>query len=219
MSNHRRPDSFTHDEPEPRAAESNRLVRSGHRSGMDHEIPPPDPAPLAHGEREVGVTAQTVRLRQHPELLNRRSGGQRSAALTATRRHDCPTCTGTHTKTEAVNPRAASVVRLERPLALGHGQHSSKFGGASRRRWYVLLENLVSPPGRCDDATWPPGPARNRHPPQGDCLRVLIRACQVKLAHATSIRSQQRPGHSAAPVRSFGAFQRFGNGEDTPSSP
>lgn len=53
-------------------------------------------------------------------------GGEFLASLTTTRGHDCTTCTRTHTKTEAVNTRAASVVRLERPLALGHGEHSSK---------------------------------------------------------------------------------------------
>jgi hypothetical protein len=29
-----------------------------------------------------------------------------------------------------MNARAAAIVRLERPLALGHGQHSSRFEGA-----------------------------------------------------------------------------------------
>ncbi len=76
------------------------------------------------------------------------SGGERFAALTATRRNDCTTRTGPHTKTEAVNARAASVVRLERPLALGHGQHSSKFIDASRRHGSNIGENSgVHPQG------------------------------------------------------------------------
>src|SRR6478672_5604963 len=89
------------------------------------------------------MTTQSVRLRQHPELPNpvSGSGGEGFAALTATRRNDCTTRTGPHTKTEAVNARAASVVRLERPLALGHGQHSSKFIDASRRHGSNIGEN------------------------------------------------------------------------------
>ncbi len=90
----------------------------------------PDPAvpddalggPCPRNPSDAAVdTAQVT-----PRAPVRESGGERSAALTATRRNDRATRTGAHPETEAVNARAASVVRLERPLALGHGRHSSK---------------------------------------------------------------------------------------------
>lgn len=124
-------------------------------------------------------------LRQHPELPipATESGGERCAALTTTRRHDRTTRTGTHTKTEAVNARAASVVRLERPLALGHGQHSSKFFRRRSAPWIWRIRKLHTQ--RCrGPVCW--ASSSQRKPvtsPEGDCSRVLIAPCQVKPAH------------------------------------
>src|SRR6184192_2855578 len=55
------------------------------------------------------------------------SGRELGAALAATRRHDGATRAGPHPETEPVDPRPTTVVRLERPLALGHGLHSSSW--------------------------------------------------------------------------------------------
>ena len=133
------------------------------------------------------MTTQSVRLRQHPELPNpvSGSGGEGFAALTATRRNDCTTRTGPHTKTEAVNARAASVVRLERPLALGHGQHSSKFIDASRRHGSNIGENSGVHPQGGDGTTSKLDSSQHETAtsPQGDCSRVLTTHGQVKLAH------------------------------------
>jgi hypothetical protein len=92
------------------------------------KVTPPDPMAAAHRPGEVSVMMQPIRLRQHLSIRvrgRRKSGGQLVAALATARRNDGASRTGTHPETEAVNSRATSVVRLERPLALGHGQHSS----------------------------------------------------------------------------------------------
>jgi hypothetical protein len=62
-----------------------------------------------------------------------RSGRQLNATLAAPSREDGPTSAGPHAQPEPVGPRAATVVRLERTLALAHGCRSP---GAS---WLVLL--------------------------------------------------------------------------------
>ena len=46
-------------------------------------------------------------------------------ALAAASRHDGAAGTGPHTQTEAVHTGPTAVVRLESPLALGHGYISS----------------------------------------------------------------------------------------------
>lgn len=88
------------------------------------EISPPDSLAAAHRPGEVGTMMQPIRLRQHPSVRGG-SGSEFGAALAATRRNDGATRTGAHPETEAVDARPTTVVRLERPLALGHGQHSS----------------------------------------------------------------------------------------------
>ena len=136
MSNHRRPDSLAHDQPETGTVicyyqrlyllaieRVHDKVASSHTTSTSHR----------HGEIRVATQTGTAQATPRAPELEIRSGGEGIAALTATRRNDCTTRTGTHTKTEAVNTRAAAIIRLERPLALGHGQHSSKFIDASRR--------------------------------------------------------------------------------------
>ena len=51
--------------------------------------------------------------------------GQGSAALSATARNDGTSGAGPHAGAEAVHASATTVIRLEGPLALGHGHHSS----------------------------------------------------------------------------------------------
>ena len=136
MSNHRRPDSLAHDQPETGTVicyyqrlyllaieRVHDKVASSHTTSTSHR----------HGE--IRVATQPERLRQHPELLNSKSDQAVRESRPLRRRAEtiARPATGTHTKTEAVNTRAAAIIRLERPLALGHGQHSSKFIDASRR--------------------------------------------------------------------------------------
>lgn len=66
------------------------------------------------------TTTPPLRRRQSVIVLR----GQGSAALAAARCHDGATGAGAHTSTEAVNACTATIVRLERPLALSHGEHS-----------------------------------------------------------------------------------------------
>lgn len=144
MSNHRRPDSLAHDQPETRAVAVHHELGPIPLDRMYDEIAPTLPAPVADCLGEVRATAQAVRLRQHPELPLPGSGGEGGAALAATRRHDRATRTGAHPETEAVNARAAAIVRLERPLALGHGRHSSKFCDARRRQRSNIFGNRMT---------------------------------------------------------------------------
>lgn len=60
--------------------------------------------------------------------------GQACTALAATCSDDRAARTGAHTSTESVHTCTTTVVRLERPLALGHGKHSSTLGRLSANR-------------------------------------------------------------------------------------
>jgi hypothetical protein len=121
--------------------------------------------------------------------LTLRSGRQRATALTAPVGHDRTPRAGPHPQAEAMHAGTAPVIRLEGPLALGHG---------------VLLvvsrSGLSQPSGRSRFATAMVrgsvggGLAAGRRGPQarqprsqpyrrlsGDCLRVLTRVRWVKL--------------------------------------
>lgn len=140
VSNHRGAHRLADNQSEPWPANANqrsgccRIVLSSirahnsvipvHKRVYD-QISPPDSLAAAHRPGEVGTMMQPIRLRQHPSVRKRRSGSEGFAALAATRGNDGATRTGPHPETEAVNTRPTTVVRLERPLALGHGQHSS----------------------------------------------------------------------------------------------
>jgi len=58
-----------------------------------------------------------------PRRLN--LSGQGSATLSATAGNNVTSSASTHAGTEAMYTSATTVVRLEGPLALGHGHHSS----------------------------------------------------------------------------------------------
>ena len=114
------------------------------------------------------------------------------AALAAARRDDGATRTGAHPETEAVHARPTTVVRLERPLALGHGQHSSKI---IRHRCGAMVDkaNLWSFGGDdyCDRTC---GQHKSHHPPPGDRSRVLRRPHRVKprsITFIVSFRTQE----------------------------
>mgnify|MGYP007050312973 CR=1 FL=1 len=134
----------------------------------------PDPGAPA-GDRDAplrrspsGAAVDTAQVAPRAPVTG--SGGERSAALAATRGNDGATRTGPHPETEAVNARAASVVRLERPLALGHGQHSSRIAAPVWR------------PGSGRNSHDPnaPGAARIRHCCTSDFSRLLVRAREIK---------------------------------------
>jgi hypothetical protein len=108
----------------------NLVVPAVERGQPDLDAPDDD-----HGARRRrspnGAAIDTAQVTPRAPVTG--SGGEGSAALLATRCHDGAARTGPHPETEAVNTRAASVVRLERPLALGHGQHSSIIAAPVRR--------------------------------------------------------------------------------------
>lgn len=142
VSYHRGAHRLADNQSEPRSAHANhrpggyRIAVSSTRAHdsvipvhkrVYDQISPPDSLAAAHRPGEVGTMMQPIRLRQHPSVRKRGSGSEFGAALAATRRNDGATRTGAHPEAEAVNPRPTTVVRLERPLALGHGQHSSSW--------------------------------------------------------------------------------------------
>ncbi len=131
-----------------------------------------------------------------PRAPVRESGGERSAALTATRRNDRATRTGAHPETEAVNARAASVVRLERPLALGHGRHSSII---LRRRGSTVVQRVREFAGF--DCSTRAG--RTRHLGMSDCSRLLGRGREIKPRRTAAINATRRT-HSAKTTRREG---------------
>lgn len=72
-----------------------------------------------------------------------------------------------------MNTRAASVVRLERPLALGHGQHSSIICGTRRRHWSNVYGISHDP-----RAVTQHGPAT--------AVRVTVRGYSVRMRNQTA---------------------------------
>ena len=113
-----------------------------------------------------------------------------------------------------MNPRPAPVVRLERPLALGHGCISSSYGGR------CPLDTLACVQRRSRLPLVSSGLARNRRGPEtrsqpyrqrvGDCSRVLTSLPLVKppcraVDHRTDPQGPARPGHSrhSQPARRY----------------
>ncbi len=114
---HRATDHETH----PRR----RIGVAGPRQMHDYRAARRPAAPL-HCRREVVATGQSggsgQQRRRDPGAGD--SGRQLAATLEAPRSHDGAPGTGAHPQPEPVSPRAATVVRLERALALGHGCRS-----------------------------------------------------------------------------------------------
>lgn len=133
MTSYGRPDCLADDQSETWPMNGGCDVLLVTRNCVYDQVRSTHSASSTHHHGEVTCAMQPIRLRKHPELQasdERLSGCEFFAALAATCGNDCTTRTGTHTKTEAMNARAAAIVRLERPLALGHGQHSSRFEDA-----------------------------------------------------------------------------------------
>jgi hypothetical protein len=86
------------------------------------------PAAPLHCRREVVATGQSGGSGQQRSTDPRvgESGRQLTATLATPRSDDGAPGTGAHAQAEPVSPRAATVVRLERALALGHGCRSPR---------------------------------------------------------------------------------------------
>jgi len=133
MTSYGRPDCLADDQSESWSPNGRCDVLLVPHNGVNDQIRSTHSASSTHRYGKITCSVQSIRLRKHPELQGpdeRISGCEFFTALAATCGNDCTTRTGTHTKTEAMNARAAAIVRLERPLALGHGQHSSRFEDA-----------------------------------------------------------------------------------------
>ena len=114
---HRVPDGFAHDEPETRTAHAD--IRGVHVGVYDHGAAAL-PGTLAHHRREISGTVEPVRPGKHAPPRPG-SGRQRGAALATTGADDATAGARAHPETETVHLGTTTVVRLESPLALGHG--------------------------------------------------------------------------------------------------
>ena len=121
--------------------------------------------------------------------LTWRSGRQRAAALTAPVGHDRTPCAGAHPQAEAMHAGSAPVIRLEGPLALGHGvllvvsrSKPSQPSGRSRFATAMVRGSFGGglAAGRRGPQARQPGSQPYRRL-SGDCLRVLTRIRSVKL--------------------------------------
>jgi hypothetical protein len=122
MPDHGTTDRPTDHEPHPRR----RIGVTGGRHMHDDGAAGRPAAPL-HRRREVLATVQAGGSRQQRRrgfASGRLSGRQFAATLAAPRSHDGAPGPGPHAQPEPMSPRAATVVRLERALALGHGCRS-----------------------------------------------------------------------------------------------
>jgi hypothetical protein len=127
-----------------------------------------------------------------------RSGRQCAAALTAPAGHDGTPRTGPHPQAETMHAGSAPVVRLEGPLALGHGVLLVVSRIAIRP--LTSLNGVGSWVGRRCLAAGRRGPQAYQPRSQpyrrlsGDCLRVLTRLGWVKLGLAQ--RSSSNTGEN-----------------------
>ena len=103
-----------------------RSIGSAGVGQVDNDRTTARPAAPLHRRREVLATGQSGDSGQQCERFpnSYASGGQFGTALAPPGRDDGPTGTGAHAQAEPVGPRAATVVRLERTLALAHGCRS-----------------------------------------------------------------------------------------------
>lgn len=92
---------------------------------MHDEIGLNRPYSLANRDTEISRPCHPVPGRKHCPEPCVESRSQGTAALATAAGHDGAACTRTHTQPETVHTGPAAVVRLESPLALGHGCFSS----------------------------------------------------------------------------------------------
>jgi len=100
-------------------AESTALARARCTTTEPQAARRPRCTAVAKSSRRVSRVAVESKARYPPNAND--SGRQLSATLAAPGREDGSPGPGTHAQPEPVGPRAATVVRLERTLALGHG--------------------------------------------------------------------------------------------------
>lgn len=106
------------------------------------------------------------------------SGSQRATALAPAARDDRPAGASAHPQTETMHPGPPTVVRLEGPLALGHGYVSSSFADHAprtfpRTTWSLSISLALT-------GAAPEDPVAAVSPHSGDCSRVLTALAQVK---------------------------------------
>lgn len=120
MSLHCGTNRFRNHQPDLRAV----FCPTVRTQGVHHQIGLHRAHPSAHRRPEVARPRHPVPRRKHRASSWIGLRRQRATALAAPVRHDGPAGPGPHPQPEAVHPCPAPVVRLESPLALGHGSIS-----------------------------------------------------------------------------------------------
>jgi hypothetical protein len=123
VPDHRATDRATHHEADPRAG-STAAQRSVDARHMHHNGPTRCSTAPPHRRRELIAAGQSTSSGQQWDRPANASGRQLGATLAPTGRNDRAAGAGTHAQPEPVGPRTATVVRLERALALAHGCRS-----------------------------------------------------------------------------------------------
>lgn len=168
---------------------------------MHDEIGLNRPRSVANRDTEISRPCHPVPGRKHCPLPCVESRSQGTAALAATARHDGAACARTHTQPEAVHTGPAAVVRLESPLALGHGCFSS-FGLVSTTSVTMTLmaaEDAATVGKLIHLAGAAPLRFEKNHrvaavsPRAGDCSRVLTRFAWVKPGQTRSPTARAQP--------------------------
>jgi hypothetical protein len=111
------------DQPRNPLAGARHRRRTGPGARQRNRRRPAGPALLPSRSRHDG-SVWWQRPTTEKRSANERSGRQLATALAATRSDDGPPGTAAHAQPEPVGPRTATVVRLKRALALGHGCRS-----------------------------------------------------------------------------------------------
>lgn len=202
---HRRPHRLADDQPYPRAA-----IAMGAPAEVDDDVGLHQTRPAFDGRVELSRPPHTVACGKHRQNLTLRSGRQRAAALTAPVGHDRTPRTGPHAQAEAMHAGSAPVVRLEGPLALGHGVllvvSRSKLSQPSGRSRFATAGVRVSVEAGLATGRRGPQAGSPRSQPyrrlSGDCLRVLMRLRWVKLGLPQRTHTQAARKHSFSAARS-----------------
>ena len=195
MANHCIPDGFRNNQPKsrPSGGDIGCLVRTCVVARMHDDRTSARPATTLH---------RAPKLRRRRELVlgwKHNLCSQLCAALLATSCNNGATCTGAHAGAEAVLASTTTVVRLERPLALGHGDTPCSVDGArASSRWMETSRRHVKLDLRSNS---PDGSACAQT--GQDYLSPLTRSNRRPRGHVTSVtithrRHAERPRHPTA---------------------
>jgi hypothetical protein len=115
---HRRTDRLGDNQPDARP----RAVALARPPNMNYDVGLHRAHPVLHRRVELGGPPHAVACGKHRQKpCRQKSGSYCATALAAPVGHDGTSGSGTHPQAEPVHTGSAPIIRLEGPLALGHG--------------------------------------------------------------------------------------------------